>query len=557
VSRARTQILLLLVLGWSVAAAGQRSDVRVSEFHATMDVAADGSAVIIERWDLALAQFAPSPVFRRVLPDTVAGPHGSHFPVYLEIISIADDQNRPLKSSRFRWNGELEISTPLENGPAHAATVQISYGLRNLVRDFPDHDEIYWDLLAGNDYSIDRASAMVMLPDAAAPGLRAQAFLVGATRGALLPEVNGSAMQIESGRPLPARTGLLINLFIPPAVFQQPPWLTRAWWFLTANPIVMLPLLVFAVMVALRSARQTSPVVVTTEYEPPPGLSAAEAGMLVDDRFDPRDVTATLIDLAVRGYLRIEVDPQSTPDHRDYILRLLKPREQWGTLANHEQAMIFNIFYGGQWTKLSSLRLRFSVAVPAMQTGVLNALADKGLYRMNPASAQRIRLAAIGALGFLLALSAPWLPLFRLPLPALVSFALSAAIVYFYGLRVSPKTREGMRVCGELEGFREFLNRVDRDRLERVSPQQFEKFLPYAIALGVEHHWAQTFAGIATEVPDWFQSAAGGEFDARLWASGIDAMAQQARTILCSSARGRIFGGAAPEEQAKAAAAAK
>ncbi len=557
VIQARPLILLAFpfLLLWPMAAWGQRSYGEIADFHVTVDVAADGSAVIIETWQLASPPAKPG-TFRRRLPNTMAGPQGSRSTVYLDLIGVSDDQNRPLKYSRDRWNDELTIM-PSPVDPGRAATLQISYLVHNFVRSFPDHDEIYWDLTAGKAYAIERASAMVMLPDAAAGNLRAQAFLTGATRDVAVAQVQGSSVQIDPARPLPPRTGLLVNIFVPPGIFRPSSWPARAWWFLSANPIVLLPLLTLVVMLGFRSLKQRAPTVITTEYEPPPGLTPAEAGMLVDDRFDPRDVTATLVDLAVRGYLRIEVDPESTPEHRDYILRLLKGREQWSGLASHEEAMIFNIFYGGQWTKLSSLRLRFSIAIPAMQTGVLNALIDKGLYRMNPGTAQRVRMAAIGALGLLLALAAPWLPLFRSPLAALIAFALSAAVVYFFGLRVSPKTLKGVQVCSEIEGFREFLNRVDRDRLERVSPQQFERYLPYAMALGVEHHWAQTFAGITTEVPDWFQSAAGGTFDPKLWASGIDAMAQQARSILTSGPRGRALGAAQPAAQATAAAATK
>ena len=41
-------------------------------------------------------------------------------------------------------------------------------------------------------------------------------------------------------------------------------------------------------------------------YEPPPGMSPAEAGALIDDTIHPRDITSTLVDLAVRGYVKIE-----------------------------------------------------------------------------------------------------------------------------------------------------------------------------------------------------------------------------------------------------------
>ena len=60
-------------------------------------------------------------------------------------------------------------------------------------------------------------------------------------------------------------------------------------------------------------------------YEPPPGISPAEAGTLIDDTIHPRDITSTIVDLAVRGYVKIEetVDTTLLIFHsKDYIFHL-------------------------------------------------------------------------------------------------------------------------------------------------------------------------------------------------------------------------------------------
>ena len=69
---------------------------------------------------------------------------------------------------------------------------------------------------------------------------------------------------------------------------------------------------------------------------------------------------------------------------------------------------------------------------------------------------------------------------------------------------MSAKTVLGGRTSVEILGFQEFMNRVDADRLKRMPPDTFEKFLPYAMALGVEHHWARAFAGIVQNPPTWY-----------------------------------------------------
>ena len=75
-------------------------------------------------------------------------------------------------------------------------------------------------------------------------------------------------------------------------------------------------------------------------YEPPKGVSPAECGTLLDDKIHPRRITSTMVDLAVRGYIKIEETAEKglVFTHKDYVFHLLKPREQWSDLAPHEKA---------------------------------------------------------------------------------------------------------------------------------------------------------------------------------------------------------------------------
>ena len=66
-------------------------------------------------------------------------------------------------------------------------------------------------------------------------------------------------------------------------------------------------------------------------YEPPPGMSPAEAGALLDDTVHPRDITSTIVDLAVRGYVKIEETAETNLlifHSKDYIFHLLKPADR-------------------------------------------------------------------------------------------------------------------------------------------------------------------------------------------------------------------------------------
>src|SRR6201999_1225169 len=96
-------------------------------------------------------------------------------------------------------------------------------------------------------------------------------------------------------------------------------------------------------------------------------FSPAEAGALVGDQVHPRDITCTLVNLAVRGYIKIEetVDQALFFHHKDYIFHLLKPKEQWAGLAPHEQVMMEKVYAaGGTETRLSTLKNHFYSAIP-------------------------------------------------------------------------------------------------------------------------------------------------------------------------------------------------
>src|SRR6185503_16283303 len=84
---------------------------------------------------------------------------------------------------------------------------------------------------------------------------------------------------------------------------------------------------------------------------PPDGLTPAELGTLVDDSPDLRDVTATLVDLAVRGFVLIEEKEESRLlglwSSKEYVFQLLKPRQQWLDLVPHEKALLDSVFTCG------------------------------------------------------------------------------------------------------------------------------------------------------------------------------------------------------------------
>src|SRR5262249_47014260 len=126
--------------------------------------------------------------------------------------------------------------------------------------------------------------------------------------------------------------------------------------------------------------------------------------------------------------------------------------------------------------------------------------------------------------------------------------ALSGAVILAFSWIMPARTVEGARALEGVLGFEEFLARVESDRFERVvkTPEMFEKFLPFAMALGVEHKRAPAFEGICNKPPDWYQGSSFGTFGPRVFVDRLGGMSQAAAVVMASQPRssgGSGFGG--------------
>ena len=442
----------------------------------------------------------------RFIPIEYPGPRGTNYTLFLDVSSVTDGSGGKLKYDSSTSNGFRDLKIYIPGAVDTERTVEITYLVRNGMRFFEDHDEFYWNV-TGNDWPvpIDHASAFVAFPDAAAGSLRAQAFtgVYGSAGHDATSEVKGADCSFDTVNPLPMRGGLTIDIYIPRDILKEPSGFTRFIWFIGSNPIVFLPFWAFAIMYFTwwKWGRDPDPgVSVAPMYEPPKGLSPAEAGTLLEDKIHPRDITSTIVDLAVRGFIKIEeVDDKGLVfHHKDYILHSLKPVSEWSDLAPHEKVMLTNIFTGGDVTPLSSLKNRFYTAIPAVRQDIMAALKNKGMYLLDPDTANGYSFVA------LLVIVAPFLAsqfsgfknVFS-SVGLLVGCGIISAIIWWlFAREMTAKTVTGGRTRVAVLGFQEFMNRVDADRLKRMPPDTFEKYLPYAMALGVEHRWAQAFAGI-------------------------------------------------------------
>jgi uncharacterized membrane protein YgcG len=296
---------------------------------------------------------------------------------------------------------------------------------------------------------------------------------------------------------------------------------------------------------------------VVVQYEPPQGMSPGEAGTLVDNSAAMRDITATIVDLAVRGFLTIEEQNQEHMgglySNKEYIFHLQKQPADWGSTKPHERLLLSGLFLDGQRQAiaLSELQNRFYRNLPEIRDSLLDALVERGYYAHRPDRERGSFVAAGFIAGVLLALVGQYVAqtLGMAPLVFLVAAVLTGLSIAGFGWFMSARTANGVRALHNVLGFEDFLGHVEKDQIERLekTPETFEKYLPYAMALGVEKKWVSAFQGIFTQPPAWFQGAAPGVFYPMAFVNSMDIMSARAGQVMTSaprsSAGGSGFGG--------------
>ena len=552
----RLRWLVLVVFLFSIPSFAR--DWRISDFQGTYAVDEHGGVVAIERITLVFnGEFNG---IYRTIPVEYPGPRGTNYTLFLKVVSVTDGEGTSLKYESKRQGAYRKLKIYVPGAEDTSKTVVITYAAPNATRFFDDHDEFYWNV-TGNDWPvpIDHATASVQFPSKAA-GLRAQAFtgVYGSHDQEAEAKVEGSQVRFETTNPLPMRGGMTVDVYIPKGELVPPSALTRTEWFIRSNPGVFIPFWALAVMYMFWRWKGKDPdygVSVAPMYEPPKGMTPAEVGTLIDDSTDPRDITSTLVDLAVKGFVKIRETQEKGFFHnsKDYEFDLLKDRSQWTGLASHEMVMLENVFGGGQTTKLSSLKNRFYTAIPTIKQNIKAQLKSKGMYLVDPDSAHALTVFAVVVIAapFVLLQWFGTVSLIEQPAVTVVGVIIALIIVFLFGRYMSAKTVLGGRTYVHIVGFQEFMNRVDADRLKRMPPDTFEKFLPYAMALGVERHWAQAFAGLIQNPPSWYEPYGGysgmGGFNPIFFTNSMGSMANTAQSVFVSAPRasssGSGFGG--------------
>jgi hypothetical protein len=260
-----------------------------------------------------------------------------------------------------------------------------------------------------------------------------------------------------------------------------------------------------------------------SEFEPPDGVRPGQIGTLIDERADVIDVTATIIDLAVRGHLLIEEEDRARTGRLDWALRRLD-RQAPEDLLRYERLLLDALFTAPDGSAREAVRLSelggtFATGLAEVRSAMYDDVVEHGWFARRPDTVRSrwtiagMVLTVLGVAGTVaLALTTDY---------ALVGLAviIAGAALTYGGQYMPAKTARGATVLAHTIGFRAFLERgeLPEGAAGEMGPRQrialFSRFLPYAVVFDAVPKWARTVedAGEQAERADnlyWYEGPA-------------------------------------------------
>jgi uncharacterized membrane protein YgcG len=554
-----------------------RATERITDFSSEVRVTRTGALTVTE--DISVNAEGDSihhGIFRDFPTTYTKG--GRRVRVGFDVLSVAlDGHAEPYSVSAIEDGERVKIGDPnVELGPGlHRFT--LTYATDRQIGFYSTYDELYWNV-TGNfwKFPIDRAEVLIELP-AGARIAQSSAYTgaAGSTaHNARAERISNSAIKFSTTAPLGQEEGLTVAVAFPKGVVLPPSPEELRGEFIRDNAAVVaacagvLLMLVYFSIVWIEHGRRPPRGTVIPLFAPPKDFSPAAARFVYSMGYDRKAYAASLVDMAVKGYLKI------AESDRVYTLKRTRKSEAATNLSHGEAAIAGKLFAGDDSVDLKQdNHAAVAASISALKTSLINEhervyfvtnshwfagglvmLALTGLATAilcdnapvagfvlvwlagwsvgtaflvhrawdswtsvvsGPGSRIVNTLTALFATAFAVPFAAAWLFVFfvltrTIAWPATFALSVGGIAAYvFYHLLKHP-TLLGARIDDQIEGFKMFLVTAEKDRLEalnppNVTPEVFEKFLPYAIALDCENQWSRKFeadAAAAGTTPD-------------------------------------------------------
>jgi uncharacterized membrane protein len=526
-------VVAALLVGAFVFVGAGRASAQSVGFHIAhqtiaMDIQHSGQIDVVETLDVDYADEPHHGIYRIIEVRFNYDPNPKYERVYkVEHIHVtatdASAKTAITDQGRFKT---LKIGSPKQTVTGTHRYV-ISYRLVGALNGFSDHDELYWNVVGFDwDIPIDSTDVTVSAPD----GLQeVQCFAGpnGATSHCAAAQLASPQHAAFSQSVLYPGSGMTIAVSMAKGVIAPAgvaPILDEKWAFqrafsvtpktVSASGLLLLILGGLVVRMIWRTGRDRRAEGTADEripmfdrhggpvlYRPPDDARPAQIGVLVDETADPLDVTATIIDLGVRGFLTIDETEKAGLFHKaDW--KLTKTKDDDGSLLTYERRLFNALFDDRNEVSLSELKNKFASDLHKVQDSLYADAVERKWFAKRP-DRVRTKYLALGIVATVFAI------LFTILLAAVSHAGLVGVAVVLVALlllgshhAMPARTGKGSAALDQALGFKKYMATAEADRMKFAEEENiFAKYLPYAIVFHETGHWAKIFHDIYGDTP--------------------------------------------------------
>jgi uncharacterized protein (TIGR04222 family) len=505
----------LLLAALVVLSVASRADERILDFHSDIRIEPDGGMEVTETIRVRAEGNEIRRGIYRDFPTDYEDRFGHRYRVGFTVHSVRrDGMAEPYRQQSIGNGVRVYIGNADLLLPPGEYEYQLRYRTDRQIGFFADHDELYWNVTGnGWGFPIDSVSARVSLP--AKPtfkvgGIEGYVGAAGSTEQAYDAELEGDRNAvIRATRGLQPREGLTLVVSWPKEWIAEPTRAQELGYLLAQNAGLavsiagLLSVFLYFLLAWRKAGRDPEPGVIFPHYEPPERFSPASIRYISRMAYDTKAFSAAIINLAVKGH--VDIDEAGGK----YTLRAIEGAD--AALAPGEQALLDALFGEGDRVLLD--KENHKVVRKAMSAHEKSLQRDyRRIYFLTNST-----LLIPGVL-ILLVTAAAVLVIGQLAPSVVIVLAITVSMIpIFYYLLKAP-TRIGRQLLDKVEGFKQYLEIAEKDEVNLRNPPQktpelFEAYLPYALALAVEQPWAEKFARAFTELqaqtgaaysPSWY-----------------------------------------------------
>lgn len=503
--------LALLLAG--PAASAQAKDWRIDNMDVLLNVQENGDVLVDETITFTfegnytyIGRLVPTGNMRGMGNISVSDANGVALP--------EDDSNSLGSFSTFMEGSSRVIQINFDLTDA-SGTWTIHYRAERVVQfgDGPDAlDGLVWYVFdADTPVSIGSVKATLKLPGSVQPDQMTSNAQVGYGVQWRSSSPAPSTMVYEASG-FPPYTSFWVTTGFPKGIVKvvKDPWTARRVFnYIIPKIGLFLPFLAFLTMFLIWFRRgRDQPGATYAKYvsEPPSDLSPGLVGALLDERVDTKEVIATIVDLAGRGYL--EITDTQEGEHFKKPLTTFTRKKSFDDLDGFEKKTAESLFELGSEDSVTTAQLKnhFYTKVAPIVSQIYIAVATAGLFYKNPNRARKrwvgygfLVLAVLAVLALVLRGAGidGWGWFFA-------GAIICTVVVWVFAKHMPQRTHKGAQEQKKWEAFRNYLEDLTRFTDMDTAKEKYEKYLPYAIAFGVEKHWTQRFEDLTVPAPDWY-----------------------------------------------------